>query len=187
MKGHLFVFSGPSGVGKGTILRKVLKRLDNITFSVSCTTRKPRAEDIEGKSYFFIDDESFLQMRSEGLFLEWAEVHGHCYGTRKDLVDKALEKGTDIVLEIDVQGALQVKEKNPDAVTIFVMPPSMEALKSRLIGRGSETEEEAALRILNAEKEMSYAEKYDHTIVNNTVDEAVEDLIKIIQKYREEF
>lgn len=186
MKGRLFVFSGPSGVGKGTVLKKALASLDNIAYSVSCTTRQPRCEDVEGKTYYFMNERDFMSMADEGLFLEWARVHGNCYGTRQDIVEKCLEKGLDVVLEIDVQGALQIKKKMPEAITVFVRPPSLEELEKRLRGRHTETPEQIEVRIANSKMEMDSIRFYDHIITNNTVQQAVSDFIKIVRKYREE-
>lgn len=186
MRGRLFVFSGPSGVGKGTVLKKALASLDNIAYSVSCTTREPRCEDVEGKTYYFMSEQDFMSMAAKGLFLEWARVHGNCYGTRQDIVEKYLKQGIDIVLEIDVQGALQIKEKMPEAITIFVSPPSLCELERRLKGRHTETPEQVELRIANAKKEMDSVCFYDHVITNNTVQQSVADFIKIVRKYREE-
>ena len=186
MKRHLFVFSGPSGVGKGTVLNKALPLLGDITYSVSCTTRDPRPEDIEGKTYHFMTKDDFKRMADEGKFLEWAEVYGHYYGTRKDIVQAALDEGKDVLLEIDVQGALQVKKKMPEAVTIFLQPPSADELAKRLRGRGTESEEELATRIKNSVTELDFAEQYDHFVINDIVDNAVCEFIKIVKGYREE-
>ena len=186
MRGHLFVFSGPSGVGKGTVLKKALSALDNVAFSVSCTTRDPRGEDVEGKTYCFMSEPDFRKMADDGYFLEWAEVHGHLYGTRRDIVENNLEDGRDIVLEIDVQGAMQIKEKMPSAITIFIQAPSLEELERRLRERHTETPEQLEIRIANAKNEMEFAHAYDYLITNDSVEQAVEDFTKIVKKYREE-
>ena len=185
MRGHLFVFSGPAGAGKGTVLKEVFRRLPDIAYSVSCTTREPRPGEVDGVSYCFMDEAEFARMADEGMFLEWANVHGHRYGTRKDVVDAALAEGRDIVLEIDVQGAAHVKEKMPEAVMTFIEPPSFEELEKRLRGRGTETETDIERRLADARIEMSQADKYDHLIVNDTVDRAAEEFIKIVKQYRE--
>lgn len=185
MRGRLFVLSGPAGVGKGTVLRRVFEKLDNIVYSVSCTTRLPRPGEVDGVSYVFIDEGSFKKMVKEGRFLEWANVHGHFYGTRKDIVEDTIRDGKDVLLEIDVQGAAQVKNKMPDAVMIFIQPPSFEELIRRLKKRGTEGPDELELRISNAKKEMSHAAEYEHMIINDKVDKAADDLIKIVKKYRE--
>lgn len=185
MRGHLFVFSGPAGAGKGTVLKEVFRRLPDIAYSVSCTTRAPRPGEVDGVSYFFLDEAAFSKLADEGGFLEWANVHGHRYGTRKDVVEAALAAGRDIVLEIDVQGAAHVKEKMPEAVMTFIEPPSFEELEKRLRGRGTETEADIERRLADAKMEMAQADKYDHLIVNDTVDRAAEEFIKIVKQYRE--
>ncbi len=185
MKGRLYVLSGPAGVGKGTVLREVFERLDNIAYSVSCTTRQPRPGETDGSDYIFINDELFRKMINEDSFLEWAVVHGHYYGTRKDIVEKILNAGTDVVLEIDVQGAMQIKSKMPETVTIFIQPPTFEELVERLTARGTETADELKLRIKNAKNEMKYSDKYEHIIINDTVEKAAENFINIVKQYRE--
>jgi guanylate kinase len=185
MRGRLYILSGPAGVGKGTVLRRVFEKLDNIAYSVSCTTRTPRPGERDGTDYVFMDEASFKKMVSEERFLEWANVHGHFYGTRKDVVEDILNSGRDVVLEIDVQGASQVKKKMPEAVMIFIQPPSFEELVRRLRKRGTEGPEEFELRILNAKVELSHAGEYEHMIINDRVDKAAEDLIKIVKQYRE--
>ncbi|MCE5201658.1 MAG: guanylate kinase [Synergistaceae bacterium] len=185
MRGHLYVLSGPAGVGKGTVLREVFSRLDNIIYSISCTTRAPRPGEIDGIHYHFMDENVFKKMVEDGMFLEWAKVHGNYYGTRKDIVLEMLEKGMDVLLEIDVQGAEQVKRKMPESVTIFIQPPSFEELVKRLTGRGTESPEDLELRIKDAKTEIKYADRFEHQIINDTVDKAAEDFIKIVKKYRE--
>jgi len=133
MRGRLYILSGPAGVGKGTVLRRVFEKLDNIAYSVSCTTRTPRPGERDGTDYVFMDEASFKKMVSEERFLEWANVHGHFYGTRKDVVEDILNSGRDVVLEIDVQGASQVKKKMPEAVMIFIQPPSFEELVKLMV------------------------------------------------------
>ncbi len=187
MKGRLYIFSGPAGVGKGTVLHLALERLSNIRYSVSCTTRAPRPGlDKEGETYYFISEEEFRRRIAAGDFLEYAEVHGHLYGTRRDIVESALDAGTDIVLEIDVQGSFIVKQKMPEAITVFVKPPSMAELRRRLEGRGSESAEERELRIKNAETEIACACRYDYVVVNDDLERTVEEIISIVRKNREE-
>jgi guanylate kinase len=185
MRGRLYVLSGPAGAGKGTVLREVFSHMDDLAYSVSYTTRAPRPGEIEGVHYFFIDEDTFKKMVSEGKFLEWAKVHGHYYGTMKDTVLEALEKGVDVLLEIDIQGAEQVKRQMPEAITVFIQPPTFEELVRRLTERGTEGPEDLALRIKNAEREIQCADRFEYRIINDTVDRAAEDFINIIKKYRE--
>lgn len=169
------------------MLHLALERLSGIKYSVSCTTRAPRPGlDKEGETYHFISEEEFRRRIAAGDFLEYAEVHGHLYGTRRDIVETALGAGTDIVLEIDVQGAFIVKEKMPEAVTVFIKPPSMDELRRRLSGRGSESGDEQELRIKNAEAEIACADKYDYVVVNDDLERTVEEVINIVKKNREE-
>lgn len=186
MKGHLFVFSGPSGSGKGTVLERVFKRIDNLYYSVSYTTRAPRPGDVDGKQYFFIDRATFDRMIEKGCFLEWAEVHGNLYGTGKDRVYESLSAGHDVILEIDVQGALQIKEKMPEAITIFLAPPTLEELERRLKRRGTDTGSQIRLRLENAKKELTFAGCYDNIVVNDDLKKAVSSVVTTIEKYREE-
>lgn len=184
MRGRLFVLSGPAGVGKGTVIAEVFKQIDRLVYSVSCTTRVPRPGEIEGVNYHFMSEAQFEENVRTGSFLEWAFVHGNRYGTRRDIVERTLEAGNDVLLEIDVQGAAQVKEKMPEAVMIFIEPPSFEELMNRLRSRGTETPEQLAVRIENAKKELREADKYEYRIVNDKVCDAAMDLIEIIRKFR---
>jgi guanylate kinase len=154
-KGRLFVISGPSGTGKGTICKELIKD-DKIRLSVSMTTRNPREGEVHGVSYYFAIKEEFLQKIEAGGFLEYAEVFGNYYGTPKMEVLELLDEGIDVLLEIDVQGALQIKDVYPEAVLVFILPPSMEALRARLTGRGTETQEVVERRLGEASKEISY-------------------------------
>ncbi len=171
--GKLFVFSGPSGAGKGTICKKLLEENRELALSVSMTTRAPREGEVEGVSYFFTDKETFKKRIEAGELLEYAEVYGNYYGTPKGPVVEKLEKGIDVILEIDMQGALKVKENYPDGVFVFILPPSMSELRKRLTGRGTETKEAIELRLGETLKELSYIEKYDYCVVNGELDEAV--------------
>ena len=171
--GKLFVFSGPSGAGKGTICKKLLAENKELALSVSMTTRAPREGEVEGASYFFTDKETFKKRIEAGELLEYAEVYGNYYGTPKGPVIEKLEKGIDVILEIDMQGALKVKENYPDGVFVFILPPSMSELRKRLTGRGTETEEAIELRLGETLKELSYIEKYDYCVVNGELEEAV--------------
>lgn len=178
-KGLLIVISGPSGAGKGTICKALVEREDYY-ISVSATTRSPRAGEVDGKSYYFLNKEDFIKKIESGDFLEHAEVHGNLYGTPKSSVLEKLDEGKDVILEIDIQGALKVKENYPDGVFIFILPPSMEELKNRLIGRGSETPESLMTRFNTAFKEINYISKYNYAVVNDEVDAAVEKIEGIL-------
>ncbi|AER66857.1 guanylate kinase [Thermovirga lienii DSM 17291] len=183
-RGVLFVISGPSGVGKGTLRKELFKRMEGLTYSVSCTTRQPREGERDGVDYRFIDMETFMNYVKENKFLEWAKVHGNYYGTLESDVRKLLDEGHDIVLEIDVQGALQVKNKMPEAVLIFIMPPSEEELIKRLDRRGTENDRELEERIKNAKKEILESKKYDFIVVNDDLKKAVEELEKIFENVK---
>lgn len=178
-KGKLFVLSGPSGVGKGTICKKLLENID-LEISVSATTRKPREGEIEGVSYFFVNHDRFEDMIQKGEFLEHAEVFGNYYGTPKQKVLDKLAWGKDVLLEIDVQGAMQVKENHPQSITIFVCPPSLATLKHRLAGRGTESEKSLNQRIAKALTEIEMLKNYDYYIVNDELDDAVKNVKSII-------
>ena len=179
-RGVLIVISGPSGAGKGTICKALLEKQDNIYISVSATTRSPRAGEIEGVNYYFLTKDDFEEKVKENGFLEYANVHGNFYGTPKGNVEKMLDEGKDVILEIDIQGALQVKENFKEGVFIFILPPSMEELKQRIIKRGSETEESLMTRFKNAYKEINYVSKYNYAVVNDTLDIAVSKVESII-------
>ncbi len=184
MKGNLFVVSGPSGVGKGTVCKKVRDMDENVKISVSATTRSPREEDTEGVTYYFLSKEEFEKMIANDEFYEWANVHGNFYGTPKKPVEEFLANGIDVILEIDVQGGMIIKEKNPETVMVFIAPPSMEILEERLRGRGTETEEQIQKRLFNAKKELEYEEKYEYIIVNDELDKAVSELYGLIVNER---
>jgi guanylate kinase len=177
---NLFVLSGPSGVGKGTVLDRLLEDFKLIEYSVSATTRKPRPGEISGQDYFFLAEEEFLQMIREDHFIEWARVHNNYYGTPREFVEKTLKTGKDIILEIDIQGARQVKRNYPDAIFIFLIPPSLEELRNRIEKRGSEDEINKDLRLKNAEGEMKELASYDYIIVNDQLTETVNKLKAII-------
>ena len=178
--GKLFVLSGPSGVGKGTLREHALNNAPNLKYSISCTTRKPREGETDGVEYRFISHTKFQEYISQGLFLEYAHVHEDYYGTLKADVMNDLESGHDVLLEIDVQGALQVKEKMPGAVLIFVAPPSVEVLTQRLTGRHTDSEESVKVRLGTAIGELALKDKSDYVIVNDDLDSACEELRKII-------
>lgn len=166
-RGVLFVFSGPSGVGKGTLKAKLFEEFaDRIAYSVSATTRGPREGEVDGKDYFFISRQEFERRVKNNEFLEYAEFAGNCYGTPRAYVEKLLDSGMNVVLEIDVQGALQVMKSMPECVSVFILPPSFEELEHRLRGRGTETEEKVRERLETAKRELPYAPQYDYQIVN---------------------
>lgn len=183
--GFLLIVSAPSGCGKTTILRRVMAELPGLIFSVSHTTREPREREVDGKDYHFVSREDFklIHDSEEDGFLEWAEVHGNFYGTSRGEVVRNLQKGHDVILDIDVQGAQQIIEReNP--VTIFIAPPSFEELERRLRSRGTDSDETVALRLANAKKEMTVADKYDYLIVNDRLEEAIGSLQAIIMAER---
>ena len=183
-RGDLFVISAPSGAGKSTLCGILVDRLPGLAFSVSHTTRPPRQGEKHGRDYFFVSEEEFERLAADDVFLEWARVHGHFYGTSREHVMELLSRGTDVILDIDVQGAAQVREKFPGAVTIFVLPPSWKVLEERLMARGSEDMETVKTRLRNALKEMEEVTAYDYTIVNDRLQEAVDDLISIVSSTR---
>ena len=183
--GYLFVVSAPSGAGKTTLCKALRNEYTDIQYSVSHTTRKPRQGEKEGVDYFFTDAETFLDMRERDCWAEWADVHGHFYGTSAKYLDQALSGGHDILLDIDVQGAMQILERYPEAVTIFIMAPSLEALKQRLSKRGTEDPQTIEKRLRNAEKEIARKSIYRHVIVNDELSTAIDTFIRIIGKYRD--
>lgn len=178
-KGILIVLSGPSGAGKGTICKALLEKAD-FWLSVSATTRLPRTGEVEGKNYYFLTKDEFEKRIQQDDFLEYAHVYGNYYGTPKSSVIEAIENGKDVILEIDIQGALKVKEAYPGGVFVFILPPSMEELKNRIIQRGSETPESLMTRFKSAYQEINYVSKYNYAVVNDTVDEAVRKIQAII-------
>ncbi len=179
-KGLLIIVSGPSGAGKGTICKELISRDDSILVSVSATTRKPRNGEVDGVSYHFLSRERFEKMILEDGFLEHACVYDNYYGTPKDFVVEQITQGKNVLLEIDIQGALQVKKKYPEGIFVFILPPSMKTLKSRIEGRGSETPESLKKRLSSAYSEIELIKNYDYFIVNDTVDHATDVLQAII-------
>lgn len=180
---RLFVVSGPSGVGKGTLVSRLRERRDGLGLTVSATTRPPRAGDVEGQTYHFLSEEEFTRRVEAGEFLEWAHVHGHRYGTLTSEVERLVGEGLSVILEIDVQGGLNVRKVFPSVVLVFIEPPSMEELEARLRGRGTEDELSIALRLANAAREMEYAGEYDVRIVNDDLDRAVDELAATFDRY----
>lgn len=185
MAGRLFVVSGPAGAGKGTILARVRASRPDLALSVSATTRAPRAGEAEGVSYYFMDEAAFRARIAAGDFLEWADVHGNLYGTLKSEVRAKLDRGS-LVLEIDPQGAFAVQAMMPDCVMVFIAPPSLEALRGRLVLRGSETPETLARRMADAADEMACADCYDEVVVNDDLDAAVADVLALMRRYEAE-
>jgi len=183
-EGQLFVVSGPSGVGKGTICKKLLEEGVTASLSVSMTTRSPRPGEVDGKSYYFVSHEEFeAQIKADG-FLEYAKVYGNYYGTPKQVVFDALKEGIDVILEIDTQGALQIKNHYPEGVFIFILPPSMAVLRQRLVNRRSESEEQLKLRMNTAMEEISSITEYDYYVVNSELDDSVARMKEIIMASR---
>lgn len=180
---RLFVISGPSGAGKGTLLAELRMQRPDLGLTVSATTRSPRPGEVDGTSYYFLSDEEFRRRIAAGEFVEWAEVHGHLYGTLVSEVKRLLAKGHSLVLEIDVQGALNVRKVYPDAVLVFIEPPSLQVLEERLRGRGTEDEASIELRLKNARHEMELADQYDVRIVNDTVDRAAQELGSVMRRF----
>lgn len=183
-RGVLYVVSSPSGGGKGTLIRRVLDVVPDLSYSVSYTTRGPRNGELNGREYFFVDRKRFEEMIAAGEFLEWANVHGNLYGTARRQVADEVVAGTDIVLEVDVQGAASVKRLGLDSVSIFILPPSLETLRERLTARGTDTPEELSVRLRNAPEELNHYATFDYVIFNDDVERAVGQLAAIISAER---
>ncbi|MBR4544778.1 MAG: guanylate kinase [Oscillibacter sp.] len=179
-QGRLFIVSGPSGVGKSTVLKTLLDRRENARFSVSATTRPMREGEVDGVHYHFITVETFREWIAQEEFLEYAEYVGHFYGTPKKFVEAALDAGQDIILDIEIQGALQVEKRRPDAVKIFIGPPSWDELERRLTSRGTNTPEDIQKRLVRAKVEVQTAHTYDYFVINNNVENAVRELDAIM-------
>lgn len=176
----IIVISGSSGVGKGTIIKSLLESCDDIKLSISCTTRSPRQGETDGKNYFFISREDFETAVKNEEFIEWAEFSGNLYGTRKSFVLNSLQNGEHVLLEIDTQGALQIKEKMPEVVLIFIAPPSYEELVARLRGRHTETEEAIQKRLAFVDLEKENSKQFDYIVINDSVEQAVSEIKQII-------
>ncbi|MEE9255579.1 MAG: guanylate kinase [bacterium] len=183
-RGHLFVLSAPSGAGKSTLIDRAIREIPNMWHSISATTRQPRDYEKEGVHYYFIEREAFQEKIEKDSFLEWAQVHGEFYGTPAAGVDNCLAEGKDVIMDLDVQGAIQTMQRRPEAITVFIMPPSIEVLRKRIEGRKSESEESLKLRLLNAQKEMDQRGRYEHLIVNDVFDDAYRELVAIIENTR---
>lgn len=181
MAGKLFIISGSSGVGKGTLIKEFLKQAQDVSLSISSTTRNPRPGEVHGVNYFYTTREEFEQDIENGAFLEWAEFGGNRYGTNKNRVQEMLNSGKNVLLEIEVQGAKQVKEKMPEAVSIFILPPSKEELENRLRGRNTETEEAIQKRLKAIEFETQESVNYDFKVVNDVIERAVAEIIDIYE------
>jgi len=178
--GVLYVVSSPSGGGKGTLIRRMLDVVPDLSYSVSYTTRAPRNGEVNGREYFFVDQNRFEEMIASGEFLEWANVHGHLYGTARSQVENEIYAGRDIVLEVDVQGAASVRRLRVDSVSIFILPPSLETLRERLIARGTDSPEELIVRLRNAPQELSQYSTFDYVIFNDQIDRASTQLASIV-------
>ncbi len=185
-KGRLFVVSAPSGAGKTTLCRAVLDRLPGLQYSVSYTTRRPRRGEQNRIAYHFIGKEEFVRGIDSGRWAEWAEVHDHYYGTSAAFIDRQLKSGNDVLLDIDVQGAMQIRKRFADSVTIFIMPPSKMVLADRLRSRGSDSHEEIDRRLKNAEAEMASRDQYRHVLINDRLETAIEELVALITSYRQD-
>ena len=179
-KGKLIVISGPSGAGKSTVVFKAIEGREDVCFSTSVTTRKPRPGEVDGREYFFVDPDRFKEMVENDELLEHAEYVANSYGTPRAYVEEKLEAGVNVLLDIEVQGARQVHEKMPDAVKIFIIPPSLETLEKRLKGRGTDTERAIEARLIRARQDYQEADFYDYLIINDDADKAAKELSAII-------
>ena len=186
MTGNIFVISAPSGTGKTTVVKRLLEEVDDLTLAVSCTTREPRPNEVSGVDYTFVGKDEFNKKAKAGGYLEWAEVHGESYGTPKSEVDRILSEDIDVLLDIDIQGGMKVKQKCPDAILIFLLPPSFEELENRLKTRGLNSPEDMKTRIENARGEMERRHEYDYQVFNEDLSDALDEIKDIIYYYRSE-
>jgi guanylate kinase len=182
--GNLFVVAAPSGAGKSSLVKALMELDQRVSPSISHTTRAPRGQEVHGREYYFVSHETFDQMVAQDAFLEWAHVHGNRYGTSKQAIEQRIAQGVDVVLEIDFQGAIQVKHLFPDAVLVFVLPPSMEELRSRLERRAEDSAEVIEVRLQNAAQEMAHAKAFDFVIINELFERASFDLKAIVHSQR---
>jgi guanylate kinase len=180
----LIVVSSPSGGGKSTVIQDILKNDPDMEYSVSVTSRAPRPGETNGVSYTFVSENQFRKWIQEDRFYEWAEVHNHFYGTRKDIIREKLERGKDVIMDLDFQGGLNVKKKSPDAVLIFLLPPSLEVLEKRLRTRNTDQEKEIQVRLKNASEEIEYATRYDYILINENLDQTIQEVKGIIKSER---
>lgn len=182
--GTLYIVTAPSGAGKTTLVHAVLEREPGLALSVSYTTRAPRPGEVDGRDYRFVSREEFLRLRDGGELLEWAEVHGNYYGTSRTWIETQLQQDRDVLLEIDWQGARQVRRMFPHAVSIFILPPSLEALEARLRGRGTDSEATIARRLAAAREEMRHVEEFDYVIINDRLERAIDELTAVVRAAR---
>jgi guanylate kinase len=183
-RGRLIVLAGPSGVGKGSIVARLLAALPDLELSISATTRQPRAREDEGRHYHFVERRAFDEMIDTGGFLEWADIFGERYGTPREPIARALAEGRDVLVEIDVQGARQVKAAEPEAFMVFVTPPSLEELERRLRTRGSETDQQIRRRLAKAADELAAEPEFDVTVVNDDLEVAAREVVEIVDRLR---
>lgn len=181
MRGRLFVISSPSGGGKSSVISALRHRNPKLAYSISATTRPPRSDEKDGIEYYFLNEGEFRRKITEDAFLEWAMVHGYYYGTLRESVQRFLENGRDVLLDIDIQGGLAIREAVPDAILIFLLPPSLEILRERLESRGTDDAEVVSERLANATEELEFADRYDFQIWNRDLDKAVEEVAAIIE------
>lgn len=185
-KGNLLIISGPSGAGKGTLVARLVERIPDVWVSVSATTRDPRPGEIDSVHYYFMDEGHFQDLVKADGFLEWAEVHGHHYGTLRSSVEKAIAAGKQVILEIDVQGAFQVQQSMPDAHLIFIEPPSLEELERRLRARGTEEEDVVLQRMATAKVELARKMEYDVRVINDDLERATKELVSLVNTFAED-
>ena len=187
MTGQLFIVSAPSGAGKTTLVRLLLEKDAAISLSISTTTRAPRPGEQDGREYHFVSVPRFVERRDRGEFLEWAEVHGNYYGTSQRWIEEQLQAGRDVLVEIDWQGAQQVRDVFPEAIGVFILPPSMDILKERLAGRGTDSAEVIARRIAAAQAEMRHVDEFDYVIINDDLQKALAELVSVVGASRLEY